>query len=54
MSSETASEQDEVIALMAEQGISRVKATKLLYELSRQKKKDGIKVETIIAQVSTL
>lgn len=52
MSSEAVSEQDQVIALMAEQGISRVKATKLLYEQSKQRKKDDNKVEINVAQVS--
>lgn len=50
MSSEAVSEQDLVIALMAEQGISRVQATKLLYEQSKLKKKEGNKVEINIVQ----
>ena len=51
MSTENHSEQDEVIALMAQEGISRVKATKLLYELAKQKKKDAAKIELNINQV---
>jgi len=54
MSAENSSEQDEVIALMAQEGISRVKATKLLYELAKQKKKDAAKIELNINQVWSL
>lgn len=54
MSTENHSEQDEVIALMAQEGISRVKATKLLYELAKQRKKDAAKIELNINQVDIL
>ena len=33
-------EKDEVAALMQQQGISRVQATKMLYEMAKQKRKD--------------